>query len=102
MGELGSGSLGRIVLVKEKSSSKLFALKIVFLFIYSKINKQKMEDCRAELNVEREILIHMKLNHKNILKMMETFEDDQNLYILLEYCSGGNLYERLNKSLLTE
>lgn len=61
-----------------------------------------MEDCRAELNVEREILINMKLNHKNILKMMETFEDDQNIYIVFEYCSGGNLYERINKSILNE
>lgn len=47
---------------------------------------------KAELNIEREILIHMKLSHKNIVKFIETFEDDFNIYLLLEYCPRGSLY----------
>lgn len=35
------------------------------------------------------------MNHKNIVKLLETFEDDYNIYLLLEYCSGGTLHKKM-------
>jgi calcium-dependent protein kinase len=44
--------------------------------------------------MKAEIDIMAKLDHPNIIKLYETFEDDQYLYIVMELCSGGDLFER--------
>lgn len=48
-------------------------------------------------NIRQEIILQSKLIHKNILKLYEYFEDNENMYIILEYCSHGNLYSLLEK-----
>jgi serine/threonine protein kinase len=45
----------------------------------------------------REIKIHSGLNHKNIIKMHDYFEDKDYLYIILEYASKGELFTILSK-----
>jgi calcium-dependent protein kinase len=36
-----------------------------------------------------------KLYHPNVIQLMETFEDESNIYVVLELCSGGELFDRL-------
>lgn len=45
----------------------------------------------AKEEVKREIEILDELDHKNILHHYETHKDDINIYVVLEYCDGGNL-----------
>lgn len=47
----------------------------------------------------REIKILKKLNHRNVIKLLDVFSDDnkQKMYIVLEYCVGG-LQEMLDKT----
>ena len=35
------------------------------------------------------------LDHPNIVKYYETFEDSKYIYIVMEYCSGGELFDQL-------
>ncbi len=35
------------------------------------------------------------VDHPNIVKLFEFFEDETNLYIICEYCKGGPLFEKL-------
>lgn len=53
----------------------------------------------GEANVQREIKIMKKLCHKNVISLIETFEDPEKmkLYVVLEYCVGG-LQEMLDKA----
>ena len=51
-----------------------------------------MAHYEAEENVKQEILIQMSIKHVNIVSLIELFEDTYNIYLVLEYCSGGNLY----------
>lgn len=37
------------------------------------------------------------VDHPNIVKLYEFFDDDENFYIVTEYCSGGQLFEALMK-----
>ena len=37
-----------------------------------------------------------QLDHPSVIKLYEVFEDDNNMYLVLEYCSGGELYDRLH------
>ena len=43
------------------------------------------------------------LDHPNIIKIFEIFEDDTEYYIVMEYCQGGELYEKIkSKTIFTE
>lgn len=44
------------------------------------------------------IKVHSSLNHKNIVKMIRTFEDYENHYFLLELCEDGELLNFLLKN----
>ena len=79
---MGKGSYGRVKLAKLKGTKLKWAIKV--------IDKSKV------WNVERfkiEVEIMMKLDHPNILRLMDYFEDVCFIYLVLELCSGGELFE---------
>ena len=45
--------------------------------------------------LENEVDILMKANHPNIGKLFAIYEDDKNFYMVLEYMTGGELFERI-------
>ena len=47
--------------------------------------------------VQRELRVMRALDHPNVVKMIEFFEDSQAVYLVLELAAGGDLYERLLK-----
>lgn len=82
--ELGKGSYGRVQLSKLKGTNIKRAIKI--------IEKSKVS------NVERfrlEVEIMMKLDHPNILRLIDYFEDPKYVYLVLELCTGGELFDRI-------
>lgn len=42
-----------------------------------------------------EIEVHSELNHKNIVRMRKHFEDSDNIYLVMEICTGGDLFHYL-------
>ena len=51
----------------------------------------------------REVQIHKKLKHENIIRLLTSIEDDKYIYLILEYASKGNLFFLIrNKKTLTE
>jgi len=87
---LGTGTFGRVYLVKHKQTGKYFAMKIL----------KKSEVVRLKqvehVNSERQIL--SQLSHPFIVKLYKSFQDDQCLYMLLEYVIGGELFSHLRKA----
>ncbi|CAD8123483.1 unnamed protein product [Paramecium sonneborni] len=81
--QLGSGSFGTVYQVLDMRINKYFACKI--------ISKALLQKYNAESMIRQEIKIQSTLNHKNILKVYHSFEDNQNIYIISEYCSRGSL-----------
>jgi calcium-dependent protein kinase len=56
------------------------------------------KDQLNEKEVDRilhEIEILKKLDHPNILKLYEFYEDTKRFYLVTEYCSGGELFEEI-------
>ena len=46
--------------------------------------------------MEAELQIHMKLNHKHIVQFKHFFEDDKNIYILMELCEKQSLQDLID------
>ena len=63
--------------------SEEYALKSIHLRL---VERQYLDELRNEITVLR------SLDHPNIVKAYEVYETGKNIYVLLEYCSGGDLY----------
>jgi serine/threonine protein kinase len=42
------------------------------------------------------LCLFVQLDHPNVIKLYEVYEDLDNIFLVLEYCSGGELYDRLH------
>ena len=87
---LGSGQFGTVYLAKLKSKNFICALKI--------INKKRLlkESLKCINQVRREIEIQSHLRHKNILSIYNFFWDNKNIYLVMEYAPGGELFTVLH------
>ena len=82
---IGEGSFGKVVRVKQRSTGRTFAMKIV----------NKKNNINNNKNFLNEIYILRKLDHPNILKIYEYFSNEQFWCFIMEYVSGGELYEKI-------
>ena len=92
--EIGNGSFGVVYKVASKSAGIERAMKVISKEYISK-----------ELNanqVANEISILRVLDHPNILKIFEFFEDEDNFYIVTEYCDQGDLGKKIGDQILPE
>jgi len=91
---LGRGETARVYEVSSAKTGEHFAMKIV--------PKNLGEEClRDEASLKqrivREISIQKRLDHPNILGLKHAFEDQDNVYILLELCSRETLKDLVKK-----
>ena len=85
---LGEGGFARCFQIKD-DSGKIFAAKTVAkLSIKSEKTRKKLLS---------EIQIHKSMKHVNVVQFIDCFEDDTNVYILLEICPNGSLMDLLKK-----
>ena len=83
---LGQGNFGTARLAhKIGKPQKKFAIK--------SLNRKKVEADLALLQQELNILL--SVDHPNIVKFYEAFLDHRYVHLVMEYCNGGELYERL-------
>ncbi|CAO3628104.1 unnamed protein product [Cunninghamella blakesleeana] len=85
---LGNGKFSKVVLAKNVETDELVAIKM--------IDKQ-VHDYRVMSRLVREIHLMEILNHPNIVKLYETFETADSLFIVMEYVHGYNLDEYLHQ-----
>lgn len=81
---LGKGSTGRVRLAKHVKTGMLVAIKII----------PKLKDKNVlPYGIEREIIIMKLISHPNIMGLYDVWENDNELYLVLEYVQGGELFE---------
>ena len=85
---LGSGSTGKVKLAERKDDGTLVAIKIIKKSAF--ILKPDLEK-----KVHREIALMKLLNHPNLLKLIEVYESERHLYMVLEFASSGELFDFL-------
>ena len=82
--QLGKGGYGKVYQVKNKKSGEIRACKHL-----SKLNIKNLE------KFEREINILINSDHPNIVKIYEIYESQRSLYIVMEECKGGEVFDRI-------
>jgi serine/threonine protein kinase len=78
---IGSGAFGIVVKAIEISTEKIVAVKILNIR-NSKIKKE---------NIIKEVNLLKNLNHPNIVKFLDFYEEADKIYIVMEYYEGGTL-----------
>ena len=87
---LGEGSFGSVRKVTHKRTHEDRAIKIL---LKKKLNKpEHMKDILNEVSILR------GLDHPNILKVYECYQDKFSYCIVTEMCTGGELFERVNRN----
>ncbi|XP_056416900.1 serine/threonine-protein kinase Nek1 isoform X2 [Hyla sarda] len=85
--KIGEGSFGKAVLVKSKEDGKQYVIKEIGI---SKMSNKEREESR------REVAVLANMKHPNIVQYKESFEESGFLYIVMDYCEGGDLFKRIN------
>nr|XP_048703634.1 serine/threonine-protein kinase Nek1 isoform X5 [Caretta caretta] len=85
--KIGEGSFGKAILVKAKENSRQYVVKEINI---SKMSNKEREESR------REVAVLANMKHPNIVLYRESFEENGSLYIVMDYCEGGDLFRRIN------
>ena len=81
--QIGKGSFGEVFLVKHKYTGEYHAMKV--------LKKEKIfsQNLQKYVMAERNILSY--INHPFIVHLKFAFQDREKVFLILEYCPGGNL-----------
>ena len=80
---LGTGAFGKVYLGKDKNTSKLVAIKI--------IETSAIQDEYCTKSLLNEVEIMKELKSPNIVSLYDVYFTKNNVYIIAEFCNGGDL-----------
>ncbi|XP_048361199.1 STE20-like serine/threonine-protein kinase isoform X2 [Sphaerodactylus townsendi] len=78
IGELGDGAFGKVFKAQNKETNVLAAAKVI-----DTKSEEELEDYMVEID------ILASCDHPNIVKLLDAFYYENNLWILIEFCAGG-------------
>ncbi|KAL2094741.1 hypothetical protein ACEWY4_009460 [Coilia grayii] len=83
---IGKGNFAKVKLARHEPTGKEVAVKI--------IDKTQLNSSSLQ-KLFREVRIMKQLNHPNIVKLFEVIETERTLYLIMEYASGGEVFDYL-------
>lgn len=86
---IGKGNFARVMLARHMPTNSEVAIKIIDK---TQLNANSLE------KLFREVSIMKLLNHPSIVKLYEVIETEKTLYLVMEYISGGEVFEFLVKN----
>ncbi|XP_032382145.1 serine/threonine-protein kinase Nek1 isoform X4 [Etheostoma spectabile] len=85
--KIGEGSFGKAILVKSKEDGRQYVIKEIG--ISAMPSKERQES-------RKEVAVLANMSHPNIVQYKESFEEGGCLYIVMDYCEGGDLFKKIN------
>ncbi|KAI0366993.1 Pkinase-domain-containing protein [Pilatotrama ljubarskyi] len=96
---IGKGSSGRVRLARHTRTGQYAAVKIVSktALLHSRMSLSSLGDEAERIlhSIEREIVIMKLIDHPNIMRLYDVWETSTELYLILEYVEGGELFDYL-------
>mmetsp|Transcript_22907 Transcript_22907/g.53606 ORF Transcript_22907/g.53606 Transcript_22907/m.53606 type:complete len:703 (-) Transcript_22907:28-2136(-) len=86
LNKIGKGSFGKVTKATNRLTNALRAVKSI-----SKHDKLEVDRVRQEVKIGR------LLDHPNVVKLWEIFEDSSCIFLVMELCAGGSLTQHLKK-----
>ena len=86
---IGKGTFSKVKLGLNKITGEKVAIKI--------LDKSKILQKEDLDRIIREMSILSKMDHSNVIKVYQIFEDEKNYFIIMEYCEGGELFNYIVK-----
>uniref|UniRef100_A0A5F8GZD4 Serine/threonine-protein kinase PLK2 n=1 Tax=Monodelphis domestica TaxID=13616 RepID=A0A5F8GZD4_MONDO len=91
----GGGGFAKCYEMTDLTNNKVYAAKII---PHSRVAKPHQRE-----KIDKEIELHRILHHRHVVQFYHYFEDKENIYILLEYCSRRSMAHILKaRKVLTE
>ncbi|XP_037530324.1 serine/threonine-protein kinase Nek1 [Nematolebias whitei] len=85
--KIGEGSFGKAILVKSKEGGRQYVIKEIGI---SGMSSKERQESR------REVAVLANMSHPNIVQYKESFEEGGCLFIVMDYCEGGDLFKKIN------
>jgi calcium-dependent protein kinase len=87
---IGKGNFAKVHIAKKKANEQTYAIKT--------IEKVKLTENPKNLaSLEKEIEILRRVDHPNVIKLYEVYENDLYVHLILEYLKGGELFQLIQK-----
>lgn len=90
---IGEGSYGKVFRGIDTTTGKEYALKVI-------TQQTQQNTPELPLFIQNELEVLQSTQHAHIVKLIETFQCSNNLYLVYEYCDGGTLQDRLTSGTL--
>ncbi|XP_029133467.2 serine/threonine-protein kinase Nek5 isoform X2 [Labrus bergylta] len=87
--QIGEGAFGKAFLVRDKDGGGERQC------VVKQINLRKMSAREKEAS-KKEVTLLSKMKHPNIVSFISSFQERGGLYIVMEYCDGGDLMKKIN------
>ena len=87
---LGTGSFGRVHLVQSKHNQRFYAVKV--------LKKQQVVKMKQVEHTNDERRMLQRCKHPFLITLWGTFQDSKNLYMVMDFIEGGELFSLLRKS----
>lgn len=91
---LGQGNFAKVYYARDMKSNHNVAIKV--------IDKEKILKVGLDIQIKREISAMKMLRHANVLQVYEVMASKTNIYMVLEYAKGGELFKKVAKGRLKE
>lgn len=96
---VGKGASGRVKIAKHMHTGQLAAVKILpvapLVNSRASLATQQAKSDKQRLGIDREITMMKLMNHPNIMRLYDVYEGDKELFLVLEYVEGGELFDFL-------
>ncbi|OMJ16746.1 Serine/threonine-protein kinase PLK4 [Smittium culicis] len=90
--EIGKGGFGKVYSASVKDITKFQNVDKVAIKV---IEKEQLKNDELRDRIAAEVSIHSRLSHPSIVKLYDYFEDSKRVYLVMELCKGGDLFNYL-------
>ncbi|KAG6900473.1 hypothetical protein C0993_010192 [Termitomyces sp. T159_Od127] len=96
---VGKGASGRVKIARHRCTGQLAAVKILpiapLVNSRASLATQQAKSDKQRLGIDREITMMKLMNHPSIMRIYDVYEGDKELFLVLEYVEGGELFDFL-------